>query len=121
MAALSIANSFHKTNVSIQVVRTRNCHRVQTVMACQRGEPTIDTSGPKAKKELRPENQPPSRQLFSTVEEFGKELKDKLSPKRKGDLMDVGLAALAFAIYVYMSQQIVCAYCVWIATFKQPW
>ncbi|CAA6659146.1 unnamed protein product [Spirodela intermedia] len=33
------------------------------------------------------------------------------SPKQKGDWKDVLLMSLSFAVYVYISQKLVCAYC----------
>lgn len=61
------------------------------------------------------------RQLFGSVEKYGKRLKDNLSPKQKGDWKDVMLMSLSFAVYVYISQKIVCAYCAWMSMLKQPW
>jgi hypothetical protein len=86
-------------------------------LSCQRGEP-IDTSSSKPKKEIKQDKQL-VRQLFGSVENFGKGLKDNLSPKRKGDWKDVMLMSLSFAVYVYMSQKIVCAYCAWMSMLKQ--
>ncbi|KAG8391229.1 hypothetical protein BUALT_Bualt01G0166100 [Buddleja alternifolia] len=53
--------------------------------------------------------------------EVGKGLKNTLSPKQKGDWKDIALMSLSFAVYVYMSQKIVCAYCAWMSMLRQPW
>jgi len=53
------------------------------------------------------------------VEKLGKWLKDSLGPKKKGDWKDLALMSLSFAVYVYISQQIVCAYCAWMSLLKQ--
>lgn len=55
------------------------------------------------------------QQLLGGVEKVGKGVKDSLSPKHKGDWKDITLMSLSFAVYVYMSQKIVCAYCAWIS------
>ena len=52
---------------------------------------------------------------------MGIELKEKLSPQRKGDWKDLTLMSLSFAVYVYISQKIVCAYFVWMSMPKQVW
>ncbi|EPS68834.1 hypothetical protein M569_05935 [Genlisea aurea] len=41
-------------------------------------------------------------------------LKERLSPERNGDWKDLTLVSLSFALYVYVSQKIVCAYCLWL-------
>ncbi|KAJ6896097.1 hypothetical protein NC651_022352 [Populus alba x Populus x berolinensis] len=117
MAALSIVHSLHGSYSSIQELKTRNCPRILILLSCQRGEP-LDTSSSKPKKEIKQDKQL-ARQLFGSVENFGKGLKDNLSPKRKGDWKDVVLMSLSFAVYVYMSQKIVCAYCAWMSMLKQ--
>ncbi|KAJ6409189.1 hypothetical protein OIU84_008815 [Salix udensis] len=117
MAALSVVRSFHGSHGSIQDLKTRNCPRILILLSCQRGEPT-DTSSSKEKKENKQDKQL-VRQIFGSVENFGKGLKDSLSPKQKGDWKDVMLMSLSFAVYVYMSQKIVCAYCAWVSKLKQ--
>uniref|UniRef100_A0A6N2L511 Uncharacterized protein n=1 Tax=Salix viminalis TaxID=40686 RepID=A0A6N2L511_SALVM len=109
MAALSVVRSFHGSHGSIQDLKTRNCPRILILLSCQRGEPT-DTSSSKEKKESKQDKQL-CRELW--------EEKDSLSPKQKGDWKDVMLMSLSFAVYVYMSQKIVCAYCAWVSKLKQ--
>lgn len=55
------------------------------------------------------------------VGKFGKGLKDNLSPKQKGDWKDLTLMSLSFAVYVYISQKLVCAYCAWTSLVGQNW
>ncbi|ERN00858.1 hypothetical protein AMTRI_Chr03g140000 [Amborella trichopoda] len=43
------------------------------------------------------------------------EMQRWVRPRRKGDLRDVLLMSLSFALYVYISQRIVGAYCAWMA------
>lgn len=90
------------------------------VISCQRGE-SVDISSPKEKKEMKQEKQLILRQIFGSAEKFGGRLKDTMSPKQKGDWKDVVLMSLAFAVYVYISQQIVCAYCAWTSMLTQSW
>ncbi|KAH7296185.1 hypothetical protein KP509_26G012300 [Ceratopteris richardii] len=42
-----------------------------------------------------------------------KDLAGNLAPREKGDIRDVVLMSLSFAVYVYISQKLVCAYCIW--------
>ncbi|XP_010503921.1 PREDICTED: uncharacterized protein LOC104781044 [Camelina sativa] len=53
------------------------------------------------------------RRLISEVEKFGKELKTGEKKKKKGDVKDLMLMSLSFAVYVYISQLLVCAYFSW--------
>jgi hypothetical protein len=41
-----------------------------------------------------------------------------MAPRKKGDIQDVILMSISFALYVYISQKLVCAYCIWQSTFK---
>lgn len=50
------------------------------------------------------------RRLISEAENFGKNLKPE---KKKGDVKDLMLMSLSFAVYVYISQLLVCAYFSW--------
>ncbi|XP_010515653.1 PREDICTED: uncharacterized protein LOC104791455 [Camelina sativa] len=52
------------------------------------------------------------RRLISEVEKFGKDLKTG-EKKKKGDVKDLMLMSLSFAVYVYISQLLVCAYFSW--------
>ncbi|EEF44614.1 uncharacterized protein LOC8259310 [Ricinus communis] len=120
MAALSLSHFLHNKNSSVQLLKTRSNPRIIVHLSCQRDEP-IDSSSPKVKEEMKQEKQVMVRQLFVSAEKFAKGVKDNLSPKQKGDWKDVVLMSLSFAVYVYISQQIVCAYCAWTSMLKQPW
>ena len=119
MAALSIGPSFHTKHSTTQEHRkTRSSPRILILLCCQSHKP-VDTSKPRLKKESKWKSLlPPS---FVGFEKFGKILQENLSPKQKGDWNDVMLMSLSFAIYVYISQRIVCAYCAWTYMPKQPW
>ncbi|KAJ0253563.1 RNA/RNP complex-1-interacting phosphatase [Hirschfeldia incana] len=47
--------------------------------------------------------------MISEAEKIGK----KLKPEKKGDMKDLMLMSLSFAVYVYISQLMVCAYFAW--------
>ncbi|KAL1362544.1 hypothetical protein AAHE18_03G088900 [Arachis hypogaea] len=61
--------------------------------------------------------------LLNGFEKFGRRrTKQYLSPEQKGgDWKDLFLMSLSFAVYVYISQQLVCAYFVWTTMPKQLW
>ncbi|XVF22933.1 hypothetical protein REPUB_Repub12eG0213500 [Reevesia pubescens] len=121
MAALSVNHSFNYKNSSAQELknRRRNCPRVLVVLSCQNNEP-IRKSAPTTKK-AKEENRQLFSQVFAGVQKFGRGLKENMSPKRKGDWKDLMLMSLSFAVYVYMSQKIVCAYFAWMSMPKQSW
>ncbi|KAK8949448.1 hypothetical protein KSP39_PZI005100 [Platanthera zijinensis] len=58
--------------------------------------------------------------MFREAVKLSKELKESLlqGPKQKGDWKDVILMSFSFAVYVYISQRIVCTYCAWISTLS---
>lgn len=71
---------------------------------------------------LKKEEKPPLVEaLNGMLMKMGKRLEENLSPKQKGDWKDLLLMSVSFAVYVYMSQKIVCAYCAWMSTQRQPW
>lgn len=51
--------------------------------------------------------------FYAEAAKMGRGLRENLSPKQKGDWRDVLLMSLSFAVYVYISQKLVCAYCAW--------
>ncbi|XP_020080882.1 uncharacterized protein LOC109704546 isoform X2 [Ananas comosus] len=55
------------------------------------------------------------REFSEAAGKMGKGVKESLSPKQKGDWKDLLLMSFSFAVYVYISQKIVCAYCAWMA------
>lgn len=50
------------------------------------------------------------RRMISEAGKIGKNLKPE---KKKGDVKDLMLMSLSFAVYVYISQLLVCAYFAW--------
>ncbi|KAK1553458.1 hypothetical protein Q3G72_035523 [Acer saccharum] len=127
MATLSTGHSFFTTNNNTGTSsnqelrrrrRSRNCPRFLVLVACQSQKPVDDKSStPKTRKE----NKKLFSQIVSGVDKFGKSLKEMLSPKQKGDWKDLVLMSLSFAVYVYISQQIVCAYFAWTSMPQQSW
>nr|DAD29701.1 TPA_asm: hypothetical protein HUJ06_031169 [Nelumbo nucifera] len=119
MAALLIVRSFHTK--STRVLFSRSASKVRFCLSCQGREPS-GSSDPKSNRE---EKQRENKHLFSRlhggIERLGRGLKDNLSPKQKGDWKDVTLMSFSFAVYIYISQKIVCAYCAWMSMLKQPW
>lgn len=126
MAALpSVAYSFLNKSCPTQDLKSRSCPRLFVLVACQSREP-MDTSSssPETKKEKKKEENNYKlqfSQLLIGAEKFGKGLKENLSPQQKGDWKDLTLMSLSFAVYVYMSQRIVCAYFAWMSIPKQSW
>ena len=53
--------------------------------------------------------------VFGDAAKAGRAVRESLSPKQKGDWKDVTLMSFSFAVYVYISQKIVCTYCAWIS------
>ncbi|KAK3150885.1 hypothetical protein QOZ80_3AG0238980 [Eleusine coracana subsp. coracana] len=56
-----------------------------------------------------------AERLFGDVVKAGMAARESLSPKQKGDWKDVTLMSFSFAVYVYISQKLVCTYCAWIS------
>ncbi|KAI3987610.1 hypothetical protein MKX01_007076 [Papaver californicum] len=73
------------------------------------------------KSEKAKENKQLFSRIYADFEKIGRELKETMSPKEKGDWKDVLLMSLSFAVYVYISQKIVSAYCLWSSMLKHPW
>ncbi|XVF33714.1 hypothetical protein REPUB_Repub17cG0192000 [Reevesia pubescens] len=122
MAVLSVNHSFYYKNSSVQELksrRSRNCPRFLVVLSCQNNEP-IEKSTSTTTKEQK-ENRQIFSQVFAGVHKFGRGLKENMSPQQKGDWKDLMLMSLSFAVYVYMSQRIVCAYFAWMSLPKQSW
>lgn len=83
-------------------------------MACQTPHFRSDDKDNKTGKEKK-------LSLMESVDKLGRGIKESLSPKQKGDWKDLLLMSLSFAIYIYISQKIVCAYCAWTSVFKHHW
>ncbi|KAF0915820.1 hypothetical protein E2562_039056 [Oryza meyeriana var. granulata] len=52
-----------------------------------------------------------AKRVFGDVAKAGR----AVQPQEKGDWKDVTLMSFSFAVYVYISQKIVCTYCAWIS------
>uniref|UniRef100_A0A0A9CZX3 Uncharacterized protein n=1 Tax=Arundo donax TaxID=35708 RepID=A0A0A9CZX3_ARUDO len=52
---------------------------------------------------------------WAAVVKGGMAARESLSPKQKGDWKDVTLMSFSFAVYVYISQKLVCTYCAWLS------
>ncbi|KAK8998477.1 hypothetical protein V6N11_083866 [Hibiscus sabdariffa] len=97
-------------------------HRILIVSSCQNSEPRErSTSNSNTKTKEKEKRQVLFSEVFSGVHKFGRGLKENMSPKQKGDWKDVMLMSLSFAVYVYMSQMLVCAYCSWTSMPKPSW
>jgi len=71
-------------------------------------EPTLKPS-----VEERAKTSLPPISISEKLEQFLDGLRKLVAPRRKGDILDVMLMSISFAVYVYISQKIVCAYCMW--------
>ncbi|XP_051182515.1 uncharacterized protein [Lolium perenne] len=56
-----------------------------------------------------------AERAHGSVVKAGMAVQENLSPKQKGDWKDVALMSLSFAVYVYISQKIVCTYCAYVS------
>nr|XP_009801567.1 PREDICTED: uncharacterized protein LOC104247301 [Nicotiana sylvestris]XP_016463767.1 PREDICTED: uncharacterized protein LOC107786773 [Nicotiana tabacum] len=125
MASISFSHSFHSKNTTPTI---QECHTKCTtprsfsiLISCQNRE-SSDLKNAKAEKQINKENKKGVLpQLIFDVEKLGNGLRDNLSPKHKGDWKDLTLMSLSFAVYVYISQKIVCAYCAWTSFVGQTW
>lgn len=117
MAALSFGHSFNTKFVSThtKLDQIKKTPRILVPCCCQSRVPL----SLKAKKEEKEENDNKGLKLMVSLEKIGQGLKESLSPKRKGDWKDLVLMSLSFAVYVYISQKLVCAYCAWTSMLKQ--
>nr|GMD71838.1 putative RNA/RNP complex-1-interacting phosphatase [Ipomoea batatas] len=115
MAAISIFHSLHSTRVSHLQLYTKRSFI--SAVSCRTGDPP-EPLKPRTHKEKKGKTLAVV-EILGGVEKLGKWLKDSLGPKKKGDWKDLALMSLSFAVYVYISQQIVCAYCAWMSLLKQ--
>ncbi|KAL1564388.1 hypothetical protein AAHA92_06738 [Salvia divinorum] len=118
MAALSLGHlCHHKHKPLLVITTTRNPQMIAVVVSCQSRKPDDE----KTDKGAKEDNSMKLQKLLFGVEKIGKGLQDNLSPEMKGDWKDLTLMSLSFAVYIYMSQKIVCAYCAWMSMAGQPW
>jgi hypothetical protein len=80
----------------------------------------VDNSNPRTKEE-ESKRKSLLQRSSAGFGKFGKILRESLSPKQKGDWKDLTLMSLSFAVYVYISQKLVCAYFAWMYMPKQLW
>lgn len=116
MAALSIKHSFHSKKSTIPHIKPSS--KNQFSVSCQIREPIGSSDVKIKKKKTDKEERPWVLGVYGEVEKAGRRLKDSLSPKKKGDWQDLMLMSLSFAVYVYISQKLVCAYCAWMSMVK---
>lgn len=118
MAALSLSPLCHHKHKPIPAMTASSSPRMITIVSCQNHRHPNDPFDAKTEKEAK--GMMLQKFVFG-VEKLGKGLQENLSPKKKGDWKDLTLMSLSFAVYVYMSQKIVCAYCAWMSMAGQPW
>ncbi|KAL1199831.1 hypothetical protein V5N11_013088 [Cardamine amara subsp. amara] len=104
MAALSTfyhhpLYTHHNHRTTRQAPR-RHIVRSMTVMSCRKQKLPEESDGVIKRIVTR---------MITEAEKFGKNLK----PEKKGDMKDLMLMSLSFAVYVYISQLMVCAYFAW--------
>lgn len=76
-----------------------------------------DDDEPKMKQDKV--RRPPSMKF---LDKFVRSVRESMRPQRKGDWKDLMLMSVSFAVYVYVSQKIVCAYYAWVYIMpKQHW
>ncbi|KAL2478442.1 uncharacterized protein Fot_47456 [Forsythia ovata] len=113
---LSIGHLSHCRNNPILDHHLNTTKKYRTLIsACSENRDPFNT---KTKKENKEKKKGIVQKLYFGMEKLGGVLKDNLSPKQKGDWKDLTLMSLSFAVYVYISQKIVCAYCAWISILR---
>ncbi|KAL0725825.1 hypothetical protein Bca4012_040424 [Brassica carinata] len=98
MAALS--TFYHPLCAHHNHRTTRPSVRPLTVMSCRKHKLPEESGGVIQKTVIR---------MITEAEKIEKNLK----PEKKGDMKDLMLMSLSFAVYVYISQLMVCAYFSW--------
>lgn len=119
MAALTVGNCCCSKRVpSHDEFTSRNRPRILIQLSCQGRTPD-----PEEKKDQKGETKVnlSKWKMLSDIEKTGKRLKQNLSPQQKGDWKDLLLMSISFAVYVYISQMLVCAYFAWTTVPKPMW
>ncbi|GAA0141559.1 hypothetical protein LIER_02678 [Lithospermum erythrorhizon] len=119
IASISLSNPFSSKNIIAhehQTIKNNNSRILTTVYCLNHPDPFEPKDDPKVKRE-----QKESKGFFVGLQKIGSNLKENLSPKKKGDWKDLTLMSLSFAVYVYISQKIVCAYCAWMSLLQHSW
>ncbi|KGN58582.1 hypothetical protein Csa_001602 [Cucumis sativus] len=126
MAALSAGHRhffYSQSGSATLLFRNRSISpRSISVLCLHNQDPSdpTDCSEEKTKKKSQ-ERKEMVHGFVQRFEKMGIQLKEKLSPQRKGDWKDLTLMSLSFAVYVYISQKIVCAYFLWMTMPKPLW
>lgn len=107
MAALSIGHLCPIQDHQLNAIKNSRIF----ISACSQNR---DPSNAKTKKGSAEKN----KGIVQHMEKLGGVMMDNLSPKQKGDWKDITLMSLSFAVYIYMSQKIVCAYCAWMSILR---
>ncbi|XP_030445033.1 uncharacterized protein LOC115667587 [Syzygium oleosum] len=122
MASFSFHHHYFRgRSTAIQELKRGDCPKHIISVSCLGHDQEHDDSiaqKPKKEKQIK---KPTVAGILDGFEKIGKGLKHNLSPQRKGDWKDIALMSLSFAVYVYISQKIVRAYCAWVSMPKQPW
>ncbi|KAK7263894.1 hypothetical protein RJT34_31493 [Clitoria ternatea] len=117
MAALSIGHCCCSKRAPYHEFSSRKLPKIFSLLSCQGTKPN-----PEEKKDMRGGKLTLLKwKMLSDFEKFGKRVKKNLSPQQKGDWKDLLLMSISFAVYVYISQMLVCAYCAWTSMPKQIW
>ncbi|XP_028777013.1 uncharacterized protein LOC114733681 [Neltuma alba] len=119
MAALPVGYYCHTRRGPTTEIRNRKGPRILILQSCQSRGPA-NGSNAQANKEIMG-GKLGFLKLLNSFEKVGRKVKQNLSPQQKGDWKDLLLMSLSFAVYVYISQKLVCAYCAWTSIPKQPW
>ncbi|KAK4253744.1 hypothetical protein QN277_010381 [Acacia crassicarpa] len=121
MAALPVVYYCQTRTGPNTEMRNRKSPKILILQSCQSRGPVNESNSQKGKKEEIIGGKLGFLKLLDSFEKFSKKVKQNLSPQRKGDWKDLLLMSLSFAVYVYISQKLVCAYCAWTSIPKQPW
>ncbi|XP_027356458.1 uncharacterized protein LOC113865876 [Abrus precatorius] len=117
MAALTVGNCCRSKGVRANEFSNRERPRIFVLLSCQGRTPN-----PEEKKDMGEGKLTLLKwKLLNDFGKLGKRVKQNLSPQQKGDWKDLLLMSISFAVYVYISQMLVCAYCVWTSMPKQMW
>ncbi|KAF7836064.1 putative RNA/RNP complex-1-interacting phosphatase [Senna tora] len=124
MAALSVGHYWHTKRGPTNELTNRRSPKMVILLSCH-GRGPMDNSDSEGKnKEMMMMTGGKLgflRLMMNRFEKMGKKVKKNLSPQQKGDWKDLVLMSLSFAVYVYISQKIVCAYYAWSFMPKHPW
>ncbi|XP_061353889.1 uncharacterized protein LOC133298578 [Gastrolobium bilobum] len=121
MAALTVGHCCCRKRAPSHELTNRNNPRIFILLSCQSRRP-INDSNPEEKKDMGGGKLNLLKlKLLNGFEKLGKRSKQNLSSQQKGDWKDLLLMSISFAVYVYISQKLVCAYCAWTSMHKHLW